>query len=125
MKRLKLKPAVHDDVDINANPFVTTRHMAQELASAMDIPVVEAYDLIKMFGSIMADHLLAGRTVPIPSVGRIRVKETLARDVYSPATGKRVFAPSRWKVSFKVSTNLKMGVRNAGQRYFENVGDNH
>ncbi len=107
-----------DDVDLSRPMFISLNYLSEELARVADIPFTDAKELLRIFGAIVHEHLVAGRQVVIPFVGKLTVKHAMARICRNPYNGEPVYVADRWRVSFTPYRFLRSGVRNAGERHF-------
>lgn len=114
----KLPEVLHDDVDLRTPSAIDVEHLGRELSAAMDLSVMDAKETLRVLGSILYAHLVAGRRVMIPFVGRLTIKHSASRNVMNFKTGERKMSPERWRISFHPFPQLRQGVRDAGDRYF-------
>lgn len=62
-------------------------------------------------GEVMAAELLGGGEIPLPGVGKLKVKETAARKGRNPKTGESIDIPAGSKVVFTACKELKEAMK--------------
>lgn len=80
-------------VDLMADQSTLTKKQSDEVFSAL-------LDLI-------VDALKGGKTVGLPGLGTLSVKDTAARTGVRPGTSEKLQIPAGKKVAYKVATSLK------------------
>jgi DNA-binding protein HU-beta len=78
---------------VNANPRTTV--------SKQDVEAV-----LEALGIAAAERLAAGEEVPLPGIGKLKVKVRAERQGRNPATGEPVTIPAKLKVSLVVAKAL-------------------
>lgn len=66
---------------------------------------------IDAFCDVAAAELLGGGEVPLPGIGKFKVKVCQARKGRDPRTGKTIDIPEHRKVVFSASQNLKTSLK--------------
>ena len=79
---------------------MTKAELIKAFRESTDFSAAEASQYIDHLGSILASELLAGGEVPIPNVGKLKVKNTAARTARNPRTGEPIEVPAGRKVVF-------------------------
>ena len=66
---------------------MTKTELAKMFAEATQLPATHAKEYLERLGDIMAAELLGGGEVPLPSVGKLVIKQRAARQGRNPKTG--------------------------------------
>ncbi len=56
---------------------------------------------------VITNALAAGEEITLPGVGKLKTRETSARDGRNPRTGEKIAVPAKHKAVFTVSSVLK------------------
>lgn len=73
--------------------------------------IAHAETLLKGLCDVIAAELLGGGEIPLPSVGKLKVKATPARTGRNPRTGEAVDIPAGRKVVFVAGKELKEALK--------------
>lgn len=71
------------------------------LAAALGSTKVDADDILKVFSTVLQDHLTEHRNAVIPGFGRLKVVARPARTGRNPKTGESIRVPAKDVVKFK------------------------
>lgn len=63
--------------------------------------------LLSSLGKVVADELAGGVEVPLPHIGKLKVRDVAARAGRNPATGEPVEIPAKRRVVLTVGKELK------------------
>lgn len=69
--------------------------------------VVDMEKALQAFCSVAAAELLAGGEIPLPGLGKLKVKDTSARTGRNPKTGEVIEVPAGRKVVFTPGKEFK------------------
>ena len=76
-----------------------------------DIPsglsMVKHDTLLNCLCKVIADELAAGGEVPLPHIGKLKVRDVAARTGRNPQTGEPVEIPAKRKVALVVANAMK------------------
>ncbi len=86
---------------------MTKAELIKAFKESTDFSSAEASQYIDQLGDIMASELLAGGEVPIPGIGKLKVKNTAARTARNPRTGETINVPAGRKVVFVPGKEFK------------------
>lgn len=81
--------------------------LIETVASRLSLNKEEAVALQAALASVIADSLLEGDSVAIPSFGNFETKKRQERVSVHPATGKRLLVPPKIVAAFRPSAVLK------------------
>lgn len=90
-----------------AQPTVTLKQIAADLAEKQGITKKEATEILENFVMTCAKNLKKGNRIRITGLGILQVKQTKARMGRNPATGEPIKIPAKKKVAFRVAKDLK------------------
>lgn len=74
---------------------MTKAELIKMYAEATQQPVSQAKECLERLGDIMAAELLGGGEVPLPSVGKLVIKQRAARQGRNPRTGEEITIPAK------------------------------
>lgn len=86
---------------------LTKTEIAEQIAERANLPRKQASEAFDAMVEIMVDTLKSGKSVGLPGLGTLSVKETAARTGVRPGTNDKVQIPAGKKVAFKVAVSLK------------------
>ena len=84
---------------------VRTAHPDRDVSAVM----VEA--ILDALGDVAAAELLGGGEVSLPGLGKIKMRETAAREGRNPRTGESLHIPAGKKVVFVPGKDLKEALK--------------
>lgn len=90
-----------------AEPTVTLKQVAAELADKHDMSKKDSTALLEGMVDSFVSHLKRGERVRIPGLGILQVKQMKARVGRNPATGEQIKIPAKKKVAFRIAKDLK------------------
>ncbi len=90
-----------------AEPTVTLKQVAAELAEKQGMSKKDATALLEGMVDSFTKHLKKGNRVRIPGLGILQVKQMKARTGRNPATGETIKIPAKKKVAFRIAKDLK------------------
>ena len=73
--------------------------------------VVDMEKALQAFCSVAAAELLAGGEIPLPGLGKLKVKGTSARTGRNPKTGEVIEVPAGRKVIFAPGKDFKVAFK--------------
>ena len=71
------------------------------------LSMVKLDTLLNCLCKVIADELAAGGEVPLPHIGKLKVRDVAARTGRNPATGEPMEIPAKRKVSLVVDQAMK------------------
>lgn len=86
---------------------MTKAELVKALQDATNLSGVQAGEYLNRLGDIMAAELIGGGEVPLPAIGKLKVKSTKARTGRNPKTGESIQIPAGRKAVLVVSKELK------------------
>lgn len=75
--------------------------LVARLSAALGSTKVDADDILKVFSTVLQDHLAEHRNAVIPGFGRLKVVTRPARVGRNPKTGESIRVPEKDVVKFK------------------------
>jgi DNA-binding protein HU-beta len=86
---------------------MTKSELVKKLHEATHLSQGQSLELLSKLGDIITSELLAGGEVPIPGVGKLRVRMQAACTRRNPQTGAPIDIPAYRKVRLSVGEKLK------------------
>lgn len=87
---------------------MTHLEFAKKLHEAFPLlSVKDCRKALDAMGDIAAAELLGGGEVPLPKLGKLKVREMAAREGHNPITGEVIAIPAHKKVAFFAGKDLK------------------
>lgn len=86
---------------------MTKAELVKALQDATGLSGVQAGQSLNWLGDIMAAELIGGGEVPLPGIGKLKIKETKARSGRNPKTGETIQIAAGRKAVLVVSKELK------------------
>lgn len=83
------------------------------VAKKMQVSFAEAREVLDYMADVIQKELEAGKEVSLFSLGKLKIKKTAPRKGRNPKTGEEVLIPSRKKVFFLCSKDLKEKIKNS------------
>lgn len=80
--------------------------LAKIYAEATQQPLGQAKECLERLGDIMAAELLGGGEVPLPSVGKLVIKQRAARQGRNPRTGEEITIPEKKALAVKAAKDF-------------------
>lgn len=71
------------------------------------LDTAKALEAWSALGTAIGEALLAGEDVPLPVVGKLKVRTAKARNLINPATGEMMEVPERRKVALVMSKGMR------------------
>jgi len=93
-----------------AQPTVTLKHLAAELAKNHDLPKSQAEAVLGDLVALTTKHLKKGDKIRLTGLGILQVRKRAARMGRNPATGAAIKIKASKKVAFRPSKELKEAV---------------
>jgi len=101
-------PAAAPEVQATAQlDRVGKGHFSELIANGTGISRAQSAAAFDTVLQGIADALKAGKSVNLPGIGSLRVRETAARSGVRPGTTERIQIPAGKKVGFKASSTLR------------------
>lgn len=72
-----------------------------------DVSAVLVKTILETMGDVAAAELLGGGEVPLPKLGKLKVREMAAREGHNPITGEVITIPAHKKAAFFAGKDLK------------------
>ena len=89
---------------------MTKAELAKMFAEATQLPVSHAKEYLERLGDIMAAELLGGGEVPLPSVGKLVIKQRAARQGRNPKTGEPLDIPAKKVLGVSMSKDFEVSL---------------
>lgn len=84
--------------------------LAKMYAEATQQPLGQAKECLERLGDIMAAELLGGGEVPLPSVGKLVIKQRAARQGRNPKTGEPLDIPAKKVLGVSMSKDFEVSL---------------
>ena len=85
---------------------MTKTELVKMYAEATQQPIGQAKECLERLGDIMAAELLGGGEVPLPSVGKLVIKQRAARQGRNPRTGDEITIPAKKALAVKATKDF-------------------
>ncbi len=93
-----------------AQPTVTLRQLAAELAENHEMPRKQCDAMLGDMVGLVTRHLKKGDKIRISGLGVLQVRKRAARMGRNPATGEAIKIKASKKVAFRVAKELKESI---------------
>ena len=93
-----------------AQPTVTLKQIAAELAESHEVPRKQAEAMLGDLVGMTAKHLKKGDKVRLTGLGILQVRKRAARMGRNPATGEAIKIKASKKIAFRPAKELKESV---------------
>ena len=93
-----------------AQPTVTLKQIAAELAESHEVPRKQAEAMLGDLVEMTAKHLKKGDKVRLTGLGILQVRKRAARMGRNPATGEAIKIKASKKIAFRPAKELKESV---------------
>jgi DNA-binding protein HU-beta len=90
-----------------AQPTVTLKHIAADLAEKHEMPKKQMNEIMDDLITHLSKNLKKGNRVRIAGFGIIQVKKRAARMGRNPKTGETMQIPAKKKIAFRAAKELK------------------
>ncbi len=100
----------HTQMATTAQPTVTLKNLAADLAAKFDLPKKQVNQLTEELITLFVKNLKKGNRIRIAGFGIMQVKKRPARMGRNPATGEAIQIPAKKKIAFRPSKDLKEAV---------------
>lgn len=87
------------------------KSLANIIAEAQNLSKADSSEAARKIGQAIADALVSGEDVNIPSIGKLAVKATPERTGRNPKTGEAMSIPAGRKVNLSVTAPLKVALK--------------
>lgn len=81
--------------------------LTDQIAERANLSRKQASEAFDATVEVMLDALKSGKSVGLPGLGTLSVKETAARTGVRPGTSEKIQIPAGKKIAFKVAAGLK------------------
>lgn len=81
--------------------------LTEQLAKRANLSRKQASEAFDAMVEVLVDTLKSGKSVGLPGLGTLSVKETAARTGVRPGTSDKIQIPAGKKVAFKIAVSLK------------------
>ncbi|KQR10917.1 HU family DNA-binding protein [Deinococcus sp. Leaf326] len=81
--------------------------LTEQIAERANLSRKQANEAFDAMVEVLVDTLKSGKSVGLPGLGTLSVKETAARTGVRPGTSEKIQIPAGKKVAFKVAVSLK------------------
>lgn len=86
---------------------MTKLELAAKVGKAANVPGTTVELILDALGRVAASELAVGNAVPLPGIGKLKIKQRAARMGRNPRTGATIQVPAKKAVVFSVSKALK------------------
>ena len=93
-----------------AQPTVSLKQLAAELADSHDLPKKQAEAVLGDLVALTTRHLKKGDKIRLTGLGVLQVRKRAARMGRNPATGEQIKIKASKKVAFRPAKELKESV---------------
>lgn len=93
-----------------ANPTITLKQIAADLAESHELPKKQVNALMEDLISHLAKNLKKGNRVRMAGLGILQVRKRAARIGRNPQTGESIKIPAKKKINFRAAKDLKEAV---------------
>lgn len=93
-----------------AQPTITLKQIAAELAESHEVPRKQAEAMLGDLVSVTARHLKKGDKIRLTGLGILQVRKRAARMGRNPATGEAIKIKASKKIAFRPAKELKESV---------------
>jgi DNA-binding protein HU-beta len=93
-----------------AQPTITLKQMAAELAQTHDLPTKQAEAVVGDLMALATRHLRSGDKVRLTVLGILQVNDRPARMGRNPGTGEPIAIKASKKIAFRAAKELKEAV---------------
>jgi DNA-binding protein HU-beta len=93
-----------------AQPTVTLKHIAAELAESHELPKKQAEAVLTDLVALTAKHLKKGDKIRLTGLGILQVRKRAARMGRNPATGEAIRIKASKKIAFRAAKELKESI---------------
>lgn len=83
------------------------------VAKKMHISLEDSREVLEYIAEVIQKELESGKEVSLPLLGKLKIKKTAPRKGRNPKSGEEVLIPSRKKVFFLCSKELKEKIKNS------------
>ena len=90
-----------------AQPTVSLKQVAAELATAHDLQKKQAEAMMTGLVELMVEHLKKGDRLRLNGLGILQVRHSAARAGRNPATGEAIQIAAKKKIAFRPAKELK------------------
>lgn len=93
-----------------ANPTVTLKQIASDLAESHELPKKQVTALMEDLITHLAKNLKKGNRIRMAGLGILQVRKRAARIGRNPQTGEAIKIPAKKKINFRAAKDLKEAV---------------
>lgn len=86
---------------------VAKTQLVEMVASKTGLTKKQSEEAVSAMLGVVVDAIKSGKSVGLPGLGTLSVKQTAARTGVRPGTNERIQIPAGKKVAFKVASTLK------------------
>jgi DNA-binding protein HU-beta len=91
-------------------PVLTTRHIAESLSTAHELPKRQANELVTQVVEMITANLKKGNKIRLSGLGILQVRKRAARMGRNPATGESIKIKASKKIAFRAAKELKEAI---------------
>ena len=102
----KAKAAAAKKVPGESNKVAKTQ-LVELVADKTGLTKKQSEEAVSAMLDVVVDAIKSGKSVGLPGLGTMSVKETAARTGVKPGTSEKIQIPAGKKVAFKVASTLK------------------
>ncbi len=103
----KASPAPKAAAKPVAQPTISLKQVAAELAEAHDLQKKQAETMMTGLVELMVEHLKKGDRLRLNGLGILQVRHSAARAGRNPATGEAIQIAAKKKIAFRPAKELK------------------
>lgn len=87
--------------------------LIQKIAENTNASPNEIKEILRSLAEIITEETIKGGEVPLPDVGKFKVRRMSARIGRNPKSGETLQIPAKWKVHFTCCKELKEKITNS------------
>ena len=89
---------------------IAKTQIAEQIADKTGLTKKQSAEAMDALIEVTVDALKAGKSVGLPGLGTLSIRETAARTGVKPGTSEKIQIPAGKKVAFKVAADLKKDI---------------
>ncbi|BDP43341.1 hypothetical protein DAETH_33100 (plasmid) [Deinococcus aetherius] len=111
---VEAEPAPQALTESSEGGKIAKTQLVEGVAQQSGLPKKQAGQVVDAAMEVIVDALRSGKSVGLPGLGTLSVKQTAARTGVRPGTSERIQIPAGRKVAFKVANTLKGALGGTG-----------
>jgi DNA-binding protein HU-beta len=86
---------------------MTKADLIGKVSKATGVPQTAVENVLNALGEVAASELRQSGEIPLPGIGKLKIKQRAAREGRNPRTGATIQVPAKKAVVFSVGKTLK------------------